>query len=76
MTSVKISLPSVNDVRNFVGIAGKQSVKAEVASGTHNVSAMSIMGLFSLDLSKPVNLNIFSDDADDYLAAIKDYVVA
>jgi len=35
------------------------------------------MGIFSLDISKPIELNIHADDKDlaDILAAIKPYVV-
>ena len=40
------------------------------------IDAKSIMGIFSLDISKPIDLNIYADEGmDDIMAALKPYLV-
>jgi len=58
-------LNSINDVKNFVNIVGKYEHDVDLTSGRYVVDAKSIMGIFSLDLSKPIVLTIHSDDAQD-----------
>ncbi len=44
-------------------------------SGRYAVDAKSIMGIFSLDLSKPIELNAHTDDADKFMKDIAKYIV-
>ena len=55
---IQINLNNTNDVKNFV--ATMQSIPEEtiLKSGKYVVDAKSIMGVFSLDLSKPITLEI------------------
>ena len=46
----------------------------DLRSGRHVVDAKSILGIFSLDWSKPVTMEIYSDDCDDLLAEIKPFL--
>lgn len=62
MTELKIKLASIDDVKNFVSIATKFNCEIDVVSGRYVVDAKSIMGLFSLDLSRPLLLKIDSSD--------------
>ena len=40
------------------------------------IDAKSIMGIFSLDLSKPIDLNIHAEESiDDVLAVLKPYLI-
>ena len=56
MKSVKISLSSIEAVRNFVEIVRKFNEEIDLSSGRYVVDAKSIMGIFSLDLSKPIEV--------------------
>ena len=76
MKSVKISLSSIEAVRNFVEIVRKFNEEIDLSSGRYVVDAKSIMGIFSLDLSKPIDLNIHADGAalDTVMAIVGKYV--
>lgn len=77
MKTVKISLNSIDKVKSFVNDITKFDSDFDLVSGRYVIDAKSIMGIFSLDISKPIELNIHADDKDlaDILAAIKPYVV-
>lgn len=76
MTSVKIRLSSIQDVRNFVDLVTKYfNVEIDLVSGRYVVDAKSIMGIFSLDLLNPITLNAYTDDAAKLLEDLKPYIV-
>ena len=76
MKTFEISLASIGDVKDFVNIVSKYSCDIDLKSGRYIVDAKSIMGIFSLDLSKPIDLNIHADnDVETILAVLKPYVV-
>ena len=76
MKKVTVSLASINDVKSFVNIVSKYDFDVDLISGRYVVDAKSIMGIFSLDLSKPIDLNIHADnDIDTILAVLKPYIV-
>ena len=76
MKKVKISLDSIQAVKEFVGIVMMYDFDVDLTSGRYAVDAKSIMGIFSLDLSNPIQLNIYADqDEDKIMEAIKPYVV-
>ena len=65
MKTVQISLNSIDKVKSFVNEITK-----------YDIDAKSIMGIFSLDLSKPIDLNIHADgDVDAILAALDPYII-
>lgn len=76
MISLKVSLKTVRDVQDFVHICTRfDTVDIDVVSGRFIIDAKSIMGLFSLDLSKPLTVNIHADSADDIKAALDRFLV-
>ena len=76
MKTVKISLNSIDKVKSFVNDITKFDVDFDLVSGRYVIDAKSIMGIFSLDLSKPIDLNIHADnDTDTILAVLKPYIV-
>lgn len=75
MKTVEIKLSSIEDVRNFVNIVTKFDMDIDLMSGRYIVDAKSIMGIFSLDLLKPITLTCHSDNADALLAEIKPYII-
>ena len=75
MKSVDIKLSSIEDVRNFVNIVSKYEIDIDLSSGRYIVDAKSIMGIFSLDLLKPIKLTAHSDNTDELFAEIKPYMI-
>lgn len=75
MKTVQISLNSIDKVKSFVNDITKFDYDFDLVSGRYVIDAKSIMGIFSLDLSKELTLNIHSDDCADFLDQIKDYIV-
>ena len=77
MKTVKISLNSIDAVKSFVNTVTKYESDFDLVSGRYVIDAKSIMGIFSLDLSKPIELNIHSEDQiDDILESLKPYIIA
>lgn len=75
MKNINISLKSINDVKDFVNIANKYDYDIDLTSGRYVVDAKSIMGIFSLDLSKPIKVTIYSDECDEFLNELKRFAV-
>ena len=76
MKTVQISLNSIDKVKSFVNDITKFSNDFDLVSGRYVIDAKSIMGIFSLDLSKPINLNIHADEnMNAIMEAIKPYVI-
>lgn len=75
MTKVNIMLDSITAVKNFVNIVYKYDFDVDLTSGRYAVDAKSIMGIFSLDLTKKILLVAHTDNADAFLNEIKDYVI-
>ncbi len=76
MKTVKICLNSIDKVKAFVNDITKFDSDFDLVSGRYVIDAKSIMGIFSLDLSKDIDLNIHSEDnIDDILAVLKPYIV-
>ncbi len=75
MKSLDIKLSSIEDVRNFVNIVAKYDMDIDLMSGRYVVDAKSIMGIFSLDLMKPIKLTAHSEDTDALLEEIKPYII-
>ncbi len=76
MKTVKISLSTIDKVKAFVNDVTKFNSDFDLVSGRYVIDAKSIMGIFSLDLSKEIDLNIHDDeDAENIIAALDDYIV-
>ncbi len=75
MTTVQISLNSIEKVKSFVNDIAKFDSDFDLVSGRYVIDAKSIMGIFSLDLSKPINLNIHADDSTAIVESLKAYIV-
>ena len=75
MKTVKISLNSIDKVKAFVNEVTKYDAEFDLVSGRYVIDAKSIMGIFSLDISKPIDLNVHTDkDTEDIMAALKPYL--
>ena len=76
MKTVHISLNSIDKVKAFVNDITKFDNDFDLVSGRYVIYAKSIMGIFSLDLSKPIELNIHSEsNVDEILSVLQPYIV-
>ena len=76
MKTVQISLNSIDKVKSFVNDISKFDFDFDLVSGRYVIDAKSIMGIFSLDLSKAIDLNIHDDDnIDEILKTLAPYIV-
>ncbi len=75
MKSMQISLQMASQVKNFVAIVQNVAYDIELRSERYIVDAKSLLGIFSLDLSKPVTVEIHSDDCDDLLEELKQFAI-
>jgi phosphotransferase system HPr-like phosphotransfer protein len=77
MKTVDISLNSIDKVKTFVNLINRFDYDFDLVSGRYVIDAKSIMGIFSLDLSKPIALNIYADDkdVDEILNELAPYLV-
>lgn len=75
MKSVDISLNSIEKVKQFVNLINQYDCDFDLSSGRYIIDAKSIMGIFSLDLGKPLRLDIHDDNcADAVIAELKSYL--
>ena len=76
MSEFFVSLSSIEDVRQFVNAATCCPCEVDVLSGRYVIDAKSIMGLFSIDLSKPVTVRLSQGgpEAEALKAALAPYV--
>lgn len=76
MKTVQISLNSIDKVKAFVNEITKFDTDFDLVSGRYVIDAKSIMGIFSLDLSKPIDLCIHADESsiDPILEALSAYI--
>ncbi len=75
MKTIQISLNSIDKVKSFVNDISKFDFDFDLVSGRYVIDAKSIMGIFSLDLSKPIDLNIHAEDGtEEVMAALKPYM--
>ncbi len=75
MNKTTVMLGTINDVKNFVSVVSQCDYDVDLISGRYAVDAKSIMGIFSLDLSKPIKLEAHTDDASEFFAQIKQFIV-
>ena len=75
MKSVQISLKMASSVKDFVNVVSKYPYEIDLRCGRYVVDAKSILGIFSLDLSKPVTVEVYSDNCDDMMEEIKPFII-
>ncbi len=76
MKTVKISLDSIDKVKSFVNEINRFNAEFDLVSGRYVIDAKSIMGIFSLDISRPIDLNIHNaDNIDEILETLAPYMI-
>lgn len=75
MKSVQIKLKLAENVKTFVQKVAVFPGDLDLRSGRYVVDAKSILGIFSLDLSKPITLEIYDNDCQDLLDSLEEFIV-
>ena len=75
MKEFYIMLGTINDVKEFVNIVSQYDFDVDLSSGKYVVNAKSIMGIFSLDLTRKIKLQVHTDD-DNFCDKIKKFIVS
>lgn len=75
MRAVNIKLSLAENVKQFVSIASRHPYDMDLRVGRHVVDGKSILGIFSLDLSKPITLEVYDDHCEDLLEEIKPFII-
>ncbi len=70
---IRLSLPE--EIKEFVKITSQCPFDIDLLSGRYVVDGKSILGIFSLDLTKPITVRVYSEDCDDFAENIKIYTV-
>lgn len=74
MHQFEIMLSSINDVKNFVNIVNKYDFDVDLTSGRYVVDAKSIMGIFSLDLSKSIKVEVHGENCEPLIDELRPYI--
>jgi len=74
MKSINIKLSLAENVKTFVNTVNRYPYDMDLRAGRHVVDAKSILGIFSLDLSKPITLEVYTDECDDLMNDIKSFL--
>ena len=75
MKSIPIKLSFAEEVKNFVNIVNRYPYDIDLRVGRHVVDGKSILGIFSLDLSKPITLEVYDDNCDDLMEELKPFII-
>ena len=74
MKKISVILKEIKDVYNFVAAVTAFPGEVDIVSGRYRVNAKSVMGIFALDLTKPLDLEIMDDDCETLIAALRPYI--
>ncbi len=75
MKKVSVKLKEIKDVYNFVAAVTAFPGEVDIVSGRYRVNAKSVMGIFALDLTESLDLEILDDDCETLIAALQPYIV-
>ena len=75
MKSIPIKLSFAEEVKAFVNVVSRYPYDMDLRAGRHVVDAKSILGIFSLDLSKPISLEVYADDCDALISDLKAFAI-
>jgi len=75
MKNFMVHLKSINDVKEFVRIVNSFDYDVDLVSGRYIVDAKSIMGIFSLDLAKPIEVEVHNQNSEDLFTKLAPFIV-
>ncbi|HBT65337.1 MAG TPA: serine kinase [Ruminococcaceae bacterium] len=75
MVKMTVKIDTVLDAKQFVNICNLADFDIDLISGRYVIDAKSIMGIFSLDLSKPLELQADCGEDETLLKKLETFVV-
>jgi len=75
MKVLNIKLTAIEQVKKFVNTVSAYDGEVDLKSGRYIVDGKSIMGIFSLDLMSPIEMTVHSDNCDELLEKLKDFII-
>ncbi len=76
VTQVNVCLDTIEKIKKFVYDINRFNTDFDLVSGRYVIDAKSIMGIFSLDLSRPIQLTIHdSSEMDEIMEVVKPFIV-
>lgn len=75
MKKFTIRLKEINDVKEFVNTVSRFEEDVDLVSGRYTIDAKSIIGIFSIDLAKPIEVIVHGDNEARYAEALKAYII-
>ena len=75
MVKVMVKIDSVLDAKKFSGICNTADFNISLVSGSYTTDAKSIMGLFSLDLSKPFELEADCEENNPVIKKLESFII-
>ena len=73
MEALTISLTQVSQVQQFVNAVNKYPFDVDMVSGRYTINAKSLLGIYSLDLNRPLQVLIYSDDCEDLKVELREF---
>ena len=73
MYTTDILLSSIEAVKKFVTLANRYDFPINLRTDKYTIDAKSIMGVFSLDLSKPVTVELEGPQAEHFIAELAEF---
>lgn len=64
-TKIEIKLGDVKKIKKFIKLVDTFKSDIDLSRGRYVIDAKSTIGIFTLDLSIPVNVEIHSDDQEE-----------
>ena len=74
MEAVTISLTQVNQVQKFVNVVSKVPYDVDMVSGRYTINAKSLLGIYSLDLNRPLQVVMYSDDCEAVKKELEEFM--
>ena len=74
MEAVTISLTQVNQVQKFVNVVSKVPYVVDMVSGRYTINAKSLLGIYSLDLNRPLQVVMYSDDCEALKKELEEFM--
>ena len=75
MKEFTVRIVTIEDVKKFVSTVMRFDYDIDLIAGRYAIDAKSIMGIFSIDLTKELKLVAHTDDTTELEAAIADFIV-
>ena len=76
MSTQRVLLDTIDDVKRFVSLVTAFDFDVDLVSGRYAVDAKSILGIFSLDLSKPIEIRLHTENPAAPLEKLRDFLVS